>query len=334
MTKNDFLYLVNLVRKDLEPDPNHFRHALEPEKKVAMTLYYLKDQGSYLMTCNAFGVGKSTLSSVVKDVCYAINRRVGPDYLRLPKDETEMSFLIDNFHKKFGLPQVFGCVDGTHIPIKQPTENSHDFFCYKMKYTLNCQAICNHKGQFLNVKIKWPGSVHDARVFANSDINQMFQNKQIPMVLKELMPGEDKVPPVILADPAYPLLPNVMKEYACCTNNEQVVFNEMLRSARNQVECAFGRLKARWRILTRPMDIKLDDLPSIIYACFILHNFCEMRCNNNNINDDLVQQQIQLEQQNQNCDHHSVIDQLYSYNSAQGTYIRQIITAYLKEYLE
>ncbi len=59
-----------------------------------------------------------------------------------------------------------------------------------------------------------------------------------------------------------------------------------------------------------------------------------MRCNNNNINDDLVQQQIQLEQQNQNCDHHSVIDQLYSYNSAQGTYIRQIITAYLKEYLE
>jgi hypothetical protein len=47
--------------------------------------------------------------------------------------------------------------------------------------------------------------------FANSDINKMFQNKQIPMVLKELLPGDDKVPPVILGDPAYPLLPNVMR---------------------------------------------------------------------------------------------------------------------------
>ena len=333
MTKNDFLYLVNLVRIDLEPDPIPVRDALTPEKKVAMTLYYLKDQGSYLMTCNAFGVGKSTLSYVIKEVCHAINMRVGPNYLRLPRDESEMSNLIDNFHKKFGLPQVFGCIDGTHIPIKQPTENSHDFFCYKMKYTLNCQAICDHKGQFLNVEIKWPGSVHDARVFANSDVNKMLQNKLIPMVLKELLPGEDKVPPVILADPAYPLLPNVMKEYACCTNNEQVVFNEMLRSARNQVECAFGRLKARWRILTRAMDIKLDDLPSVIYSCFVLHNYCEVR-GNNNLNEDLVQQQIEMEHQNQNCEHHSLVDQLYSYNSSQGTYIRQIITEYLKEYLE
>ena len=285
------------------------------------------------MTCNAFGVGKSTLSSVIKDVCRAINRRVGPNYLKLPTTNEEMSNLIEAFHKKFGLPQVFGCVDGTHIPIRQPTENPQDYFCYKMKYSLNCQAVCDHKGRFLNVEIKWPGSVHDARVFSNSDINCMFQKKLIPMMLKELLPGEDEVPPVILADPAYPLLPNVMKEHACCTKNEEVIFNEMLRSARNQIECAFGRLKARWRILTRPMDIKLDDLPTVIYACFVLHNYCEIKSNNNCMNDDIIQNQIQLEQNMQNCHHHSVADQLYSYNSAHGTYVRNIITSYLKEYM-
>jgi hypothetical protein len=133
---------------DIEPDLNAVREFLSPEKKVAMTIYYLKDQGFYLMTCNAFGVGKSTLSTVVKEVCKAINQRVGPRYLNLPKSEMEMSILINNFHKKFGLPQVFSCVDGTHIPIKQPTENPHDYFCYKMKYTFNCQAICDHKGRF------------------------------------------------------------------------------------------------------------------------------------------------------------------------------------------
>ena len=69
---------------------------------------------------------------MVKDLCKAINQRVDPNYLRLPKTNEEMSFLIDNFRKKFGFRQVFGCVDGTHIPIRQPTENPQDYFCYKM----------------------------------------------------------------------------------------------------------------------------------------------------------------------------------------------------------
>ena len=41
------------------------------------------------------------------------------------------------------------------------------------------------------------------------------------MVLKELT-GDDKVPPVILADPAYPPLPNVVKEHACCTKMKKL----------------------------------------------------------------------------------------------------------------
>ena len=41
------------------------------------------------------------------------------------------------------------------------------------------------------------------------------------------------------------------------------------------IECAFGRLKARFGALRRPMDLNIRDLPYVIYACFVLHNFCE-----------------------------------------------------------
>ena len=35
-----------------------------------------------------------------------------------------------------------------------------------MKYTINFHAISNHTGKLINIKIKWPGSVDDATVFA------------------------------------------------------------------------------------------------------------------------------------------------------------------------
>ena len=41
------------------------------------------------------------------------------------------------------------------------------------------------------------------------------------------------------------------------------------------IKCAFGCLKARWKMLLRPMDNPVEKLSNIIYACFVLHNLCE-----------------------------------------------------------
>ncbi|KAF3847250.1 hypothetical protein F7725_020278 [Dissostichus mawsoni] len=56
---------------------------------------------------------------------------------------------------------------------------------------------------------------------------------------------------------------------------QEQYFGITLYSARMVIECAFGRLKARFAALRRPMDINLDDLPHVIYSCFVLHHFCE-----------------------------------------------------------
>ena len=42
-----------------------------------------------------------------------------------------------------------------------------------------------------------------------------------------------------------------MREYSTCKSNEEVVFDAMLRRARSPVECAFGRRKTRWQVLTK-----------------------------------------------------------------------------------
>lgn len=68
-----------------------------------------------------------------------------------------------------------------------------------------------------------------------------------------------------------------MKEYASGESTQQEqYFGYWLCSARNVIECPLGRLKAKFSALRRAMDINLDDIPFVIFACFVLHNFCEL----------------------------------------------------------
>ena len=49
---------------------------LSVEKQLAMTLYYLKDQGSIVMTANAFRVALCTVSIIVHKVCHVLTKSV------------------------------------------------------------------------------------------------------------------------------------------------------------------------------------------------------------------------------------------------------------------
>ena len=329
MSRPEFVKLAEELRPFVSPDPaSPNRTALSTEKKLALTLYFLKDMGSLGMTANVFGVAISTVSVAVYEVCQAIATHLGSKYIRLPRTEEEMRELVVNFESRHGFPQAFGCVDGTHVAIKQPLENSHDFFSYKMKYTLNVQGICDYQCRFIDVDCRWPGSVHDAKVFSNSHVNSLFREGKLPLLYKSLLPGYDKVPVLLLGDPAYTLLPHCMKEFPTCTTNGQVMFNNLLRSARNPIECAVGRLKARWQILNRRIDLKLEHVPQIIYACFVLHNFCEI--NRVAMDDECVQRQIQYDRQMQP---NTAPDRILSYNSVEGVHVREVITEYIKEHL-
>ena len=116
-----------------------------------------------------------------------------------------------------------------------------------------------------------------------------------------------------------------MKEYESCNTNEQVVFNNLLRSARNPIECSFGRLRACWSILKKKIDLKLSSVPTLVYPCCVLHNYCERK--KIYIDEYLVQSQIDAVHSNERTQQ-SVPDTVYSHNTGECEIIRNTSTNY------
>ena len=196
-----------------------------------------------------------------------------------------------------------------------------------MKYTINIQAICDCNRRFVYVDIKWPGSLYNARVFAGSQLQKGYTKGKFKLYQEELTPGDKLIPQILLGNPAYPLLPYVMREQAVCQDNNEVMFNTVLRCVGIHIVRAFRRLQTRWRILLRPMDLKLEDIPNVVQVCFVLHNFCEER----NIEPVLVEMDRVIIMKRVNV---PAKDMVYTYNKKDDGAIRDAITRYFGEYLQ
>ncbi|KAL7376912.1 hypothetical protein ABVT39_018301 [Epinephelus coioides] len=92
-----------------------------------------------------------------------------------------------------------------------------------------------------------------------------------------LLPGsvhQGPMPYTMVGDAAFPLKTYLMRPFpGQRLGRWKKVFNYRLSRARMVVECAFGILAARWRVLYTRISMKPENADAVVMAVCILHNY-------------------------------------------------------------
>lgn len=191
-----------------------------------------------------------------------------------PPNEETFKDIANNFNEKWQFPNCLGAIDGKHIRVKCPARSGTMFFNYKHYFSIVLQAVSDANCRFIFIEVGAYGKQSDGGTFRNSQLYRLMEKKKLNIPDETLLPQSGiEAPFVFIGDEAYPLLKNLMKPYA--RNNltdENELFNKRLSRARKTVECSFGILTMKWRILCKAIETHPDTADAIIKAVCILHN--------------------------------------------------------------
>ena len=92
---------------------------------------------------------------------------------------------------------MIGAIDGSHIPIKAPSENQDEYISQKRFHSIVLQVVCDSDLIITDAFCVYPECTRDARILRNSPLFDEISNNR-----DFYFPGNSH----LLGDSAYPLL--------------------------------------------------------------------------------------------------------------------------------
>ncbi|CAN7978388.1 unnamed protein product [Ixodes persulcatus] len=156
---------------------------LTPMLQLLVTLRFYGAGTFQGVTGDLVNVSQPTVCRAVGVVTQLIAKYLFRDLVHFPSAAQFNTVMLDFFAlAKF--PGVTGCIYCTHVRIKSPGGDDAEMFRNrKGVFSINVQAVTGPQLQFYDVVASWPGSVHDSRIFDNSRVRVLYEERRVPVVL-------------------------------------------------------------------------------------------------------------------------------------------------------
>ncbi|XP_037500255.1 putative nuclease HARBI1 [Rhipicephalus sanguineus] len=252
----------------LHPKDNERGHPVPPLLQLLITLRFYGAGTFQVVTGDLVNVSQASVSRINARISRMIADALFPQLVRLP-NASEAAVVMEEFYAMARFAGVSGCIDCTHVPMKNPGgEDAEVFRNRKGYFSINVQVYCfllhaitGPQLQFFDLVASWPGSAHDSRIFDNSSAIVQYERGTVPGIL--------------LGDKGYPCRSYLMTPFRGTGTKDSPKhrYNKSLSRTRCSVERAFGVWKRRFPCLDMTLQIKTSSVPIIITACAALHNF-------------------------------------------------------------
>lgn len=264
MSKPSFSLLLRLLTpslSSLSPTP--------PNYALAAALFRLSHATSYKSLARRFNLDDSAAACrAFYTVCKAIIDRLG----HLFEFKSDINRIVVGFGW-ISLPNCCGVLGFDQFQIDGDELLGEDG-------SLMVQALVDSEGRFLDVSAGWPSTMSPETMLRQSRLFSGVEES------RELLDGPcfelsdgNSIPQYIMGDYCFPLLPWLLTPFVkseCSNglNSSEGAFNSVHREAMELVGTAFGRVRARWKLVSqRWKEECIESFPFIIVTCCLLHNF-------------------------------------------------------------
>lgn len=226
-----------------------------------------------------FHVAISTVAVIIREICNAIWEVLQP--LEMPEPDKKMWLTkAEEFYEITNFPNCVGALDGKHIRVKCPPNTGSQYFNYKKYFSVVLLAAADAKYFFIFIDVGAFGREGDSSIFKNSNFGQRLMLKQLDLPQAKPLPltSTPALPHVFVGDEAFGLNENLMRPFPSKNlTDTQRVYNYRHSRARRVVECSFGILSNKWRVLQTCISVHPEFVNTIVQCCCVLHNFVRRR---------------------------------------------------------
>ena len=217
-----------------------------------------------------------------------------PRFVRMPQTSADLRN-CESEYAVAGFPGCIGSTDATHIPSDKITASfRHAHIGYKSgseTTTRTHNLTVNHRRQILHTTIGLPGRWNDKALIrldsSMADLRDGAFDDMMEFTLKRTKGGNTAAVSAnkhdydditikgayVIVDNGFLRWPTTIPRMKHTCNRSELRFSQWLESLRQDVECTFGILKGRWRILKTGIHCHNTEVSENIWmTCCALHN--------------------------------------------------------------